>query len=780
MRGDGYQRDTVIIAEGTADYVADMSTDVRSIPCKVIDDTPGARVLGQAMKEAPFRPNGRWQSGEVRARCPFHTHRGQVDAMILINPTYVSTRDQSKKDGLQTLRRFVALSHCYPFPETNPEDEPQLRAECLKIRIQRLDEHGGRFETISFGEGCRKSNFGFLCKGPDTHEPGDALAEFLTRKNGDREWLEAQYQEARFADDGDSPSSKLLEKLREGRHINVKGWRDCPPNLRIRLAAGRPLQMEVARQIGEVQERHLHSSRLATYARRIVSERSDEKLAGYLTRLADFQQGQATALMNRVGRTPLPARGDDDDEFFNALRVFYRDGVEDDGRPPLPDGVPDDAAPYKATVVAPLLAVAPNAAYDRLVLGVPLLERLSREQSGQTQKLLRTLEAKLIEHRRAGDAGTATHYVGAVFQHLATLGLTLEAASGEAELPALEDAAVKKMGRLAVPVDAARQEDVSGPEWSKARAHLASAGAPLAANRRAVDDFTNQDALERDIPVDWTRAGALRGLVPHMSALELGVMLVIMRIPFTPNNIAHLADMGIQLFNAHATRFAEMQRVSSIITMKRGGATIRTIISPLLAAMSSRGLAGETDLSFVIATGSQWVDGQNVGEIFGAFPEAVIGGFNTRWCRDLGTFVKYMTGDGMHPDDTDALIFIPFSIEETRHQYPLFSLHTPPLELFNGTVPSYRDHLCSGYVVLRDLLMQSEAVEGAIGALETVRASCSSSLSYSCRPSTRSLCRAGPCASARTRSAARASTLTTSRAALTIPWAARARAAPSL
>ena len=135
MRLDGYQQDTIIVPEGVTDMLADMTSDVRTFPAKWVDETPGASVLGMALREAPMEANGRWNSGEV-------------DAMILINPTYTSTREELKENGLQTLRRFLALSYAYPFPTTDVLREPEFNRDRLTVMVHRLDEYGGFWEEV--------------------------------------------------------------------------------------------------------------------------------------------------------------------------------------------------------------------------------------------------------------------------------------------------------------------------------------------------------------------------------------------------------------------------------------------------------------------------------------------------------------------------------------------------------------------------------------------------------------------------------------------------------
>ena len=68
--------------------------------------------------------------------------------MFLINPTYTSTREELKENGLQTLRRFLALSYAYPFPTTDVLREPEFNRDRLTVMVHRLDEYGGFWEEV--------------------------------------------------------------------------------------------------------------------------------------------------------------------------------------------------------------------------------------------------------------------------------------------------------------------------------------------------------------------------------------------------------------------------------------------------------------------------------------------------------------------------------------------------------------------------------------------------------------------------------------------------------
>ena len=50
------------------------------------------------------------------------------------------------------------------------------------------------------------------------------------------------------------------------------------------------------------------------------------------------------------------------------------------------------------------------------------------------------------------------------------------------------------------------------------------------------------------------------------------------------------------------------------------------------------------------------------------------------------------------------MLFIPFSIEETKLQYPIFALHYPTPDALGQSANHMRDHICSGYRMLYEML----------------------------------------------------------------------------
>lgn len=582
LHNDGNGRNGIITPMGKESFLGKMEADKRSFSSKVRDETLGAQVLGAAERQLEMDVHGAFDVPGI----------GRVG--MIVAPTLAEWSGQAREYGFQALNRWVTFGYQYDFPRGLPTNAKDFTRDRLCVLVHRIDRSGGRWERVYLDQGITKTRGSYWYASVDKADPSTEAAQYLANINTQPELREKLFQSILTMDDSDSPSKFVAEQLKDMALTREypTGWRDIDHK-----AHFDPVTHELISvyQAGEIAEPFFHSVTFYELSRRIVAHElangGVNALASRLVQLFGLPTANAldfvTALNGADGIGPMVNEA----ALAEALKTFFFENFRNRASkiglgkakghaahlPPDRDDPKNPDAALKS-VVAPLYAILGNTAAKELDLRRPLFDRLATEQSDKTTAIVQKIETKLKEQGR--DAGLMNVYLQTALADLSKAGFTLEAATSGAPLPEISDPLVKRMGRLVLPQGAETASHVLAAdheEWTRAlgvQAALASSTAALGARSTSywsgdgLADVNARRELEDYVPIDFTRYTELMGLVPTMTALELGVMLQFFRLEMSPRNQARMANMGILFSNYSAARLGECQRTCDLITMK--------------------------------------------------------------------------------------------------------------------------------------------------------------------------------------------------------------------
>jgi hypothetical protein len=542
----------------------------------------------------------------------------------------------------------------------------------------------------------------------DSSQASRLLFEVIGKINdgqfGDLDKLRADYRDAR---DGDTPSRWAIESLNTGdgkmKYYRVLPWTvgfEDGPNGRARMAT----------MIGETMEYALPTAYLYGHARHIASLPAD-KAKALLVRLLGLPSQQAGNILNFAHPVPLASHPRYEENlasfFAAALGKPVEHGYE------RAEASVAGAAPR--SFVDRLRAILPDRSYGALDQLAPVLSRLGDEQPAAAEKLVSTLEEKIRNHN--DDVGSIAYVMAQAVEKLKEKGLEATAAS---PLPALSDAIIGTIKRINVRMaDAAtttlHADFETSAEWAGRRGFLAGAvqedamdldaGAAFGADAQFPGRAGGGPAGRRatvPVTVDESRIPELNKLFATANSNELAILIRILTTDLTPEKIAHFLRCGIQLCNAHATRFSETTLTGNMVSLRAAGQTARVLMTPMMIAVTQRGITGGTDFTFTMTHGVQWIDPFGVGEMPSFFPLRVLHGYNTKWQESTDDLMRQISGRGstaarlLQPN----LTLVTYPLTETRHDTPIHALiDIPSAAPIPGGHRPIADNRCSGYYV---------------------------------------------------------------------------------
>src|SRR5687768_64576 len=493
----------------------------------------------------------------------------------------------------------------------------------------------------SLSQGIKESLGGFLFEELNDSVPSAKLRQYFDDINKDdarRQELIAMIGECT---DGDTPSRGAVEQLNVASELTFEQtylYRSLPPTTHFNALTRR---FEGASCAGELLEMHVSTRTFAELARKIVGlGRTAGDLPSRLSRIFGFGTLIADNTVSWNGIVPAAATLDD------FMRQVYDIYVTLKATVPRPRGVPPMKATVTATRLNHWLSLLPDDAHRAVQAHAGVLERLEREQPQPFAKLVADVETRLKTHRDKGDHVTVSTYTRRALEALAAKGFVADHPI-DAPLPTLSPPVLREVKNAMVwpegapvPEEQTYSRPDAGLEWSlsqalRSRLDAAARGSPSLG--AAIPQYNAGVAAgyEAALPIDITRHGELHMIAPGLASIEFLVLLHLFRIPLTPNRLATLADQGITFFRAEATRFSESYAALSWLSMKRGGDTVRTIITPMLVEAVTQGVVGDVDVVCTMSVGLQWVDSHGMTEIANFTAAGILGGYNCKWQRDI-------------------------------------------------------------------------------------------------------------------------------------------------
>lgn len=236
--------------------------------------------------------------------------------------------------------------------------------------------------------------------------------------------------------------------------------------------------------------------------------------------------------------------------------------------------------------------------------------------------------------------------------------------------------------------------------------NVAGAGVlPLihADDRDALADHQNGDESESHWHYD--RAAAIIQSFSSLSYDELYMVVGLMSLPPTPKVLARLAENGVQIIGGRLERWNERYESHAMLLMKRGGEACQTILSPMEAYASSRGVVGVTDFTFQFDLGVRWVNSAPIVELNSIFPRRIEGGLDASMVPSAAA-LREMVDNPNAEAPMASLVLVTYPVTESRHEYSCNWLGGEEVwdRDMRRVAPSFAFRKCSGHVALRAIV----------------------------------------------------------------------------
>lgn len=403
-----------------------------------------------------------------------------------------------------------------------------------------------------------------------------------------------------------------------------------------------------------------------------------------------------------------------------------------------------------------------DGAFDILSPHFATLARLQQESPEVAKEVLGVMEKRFAAH--ASDAGASEVVAKHLAEKLTEMGLGAHDVS--LETMAVPSAEQVKAFKRAVPSAkdlSAASRPASEADFGKSTAYQSLAGAPFAAKitedqntdtgidenaerdedkriQKMVDGIKDRDALMKDLLADEDLAPAADGSIKFYTTQvyipedrlyamrrafegcapdETLVALAILLAPMTPRVLARLANYGIQIIQGSLERYAEQYIVSSALVMKAGGDTVETIMTPVMAQVTSRGIQKVMVFDYMFDMGHRFKNWDGIQELFGIFPYALAGGTGTLVCRSVQEIRSIFQPTRTSRATQRDLVFVPRPYTETRLEYPCNLFGNAEVQAARSFAPENFFHRKNtGHVVLRAMLGR-DFIEEAAAHLET-------------------------------------------------------------
>lgn len=399
-----------------------------------------------------------------------------------------------------------------------------------------------------------------------------------------------------------------------------------------------------------------------------------------------------------------------------------------------------------------------NQAFDVLAPFFGTLEKLAAQDATVAKEVNATIETRFAAH--LADAGSSEVVAKHVAGKLTEMGLGADALAAAATVPVPTPEQLKAFKRSIPSVKDLAAGARAGLEadFSNATAFAASGlvGAPFArpittaatpeeaehyvedeaARLKRLDDgiapsnidditdallkganLTPADA-HKNVYIPSDRLLAMQSAFDGCSADETLVAMALLVTRMTPRDLSRLASFGIQIVQASVERYSEQYIVSSMLVMKAGVETVQTVMTPVQAQVTSRGIQKTMLFDYTFDMGHRFLNWDGIQEIFGVFPYALAGGTGTLLCRSTSEvreiFAPTSRGRTARPL---VAIFRPYT--ERRLEYPGNLFGTSDVRAQRSYSPETFFHRKNtGHAVLRGMLGR-DFIEEVSANLET-------------------------------------------------------------
>jgi len=715
----------------------------RAFPMRVKDETGIAQAFAADLESLQTNTVARIDIGAP----------GEENIMVNI-PTLRSHSDEPDYLGYNAGMRETVLASAYLFDTINYQTRDGLDRHSLSTTVFALRPRDAGWKAFHFADAFRATNGAFMFEsGRAGAGPSFEMQKVMEhwQKKTD---LKSYYNNyLRDAEDRNTPTRAAIVGSHRVRNLHeLVGYREFPWMLRIpmrpvdpqnpdtggwvefRAPGGAPL-VQFVQRLGQLTEDVLPTTHLIDIARSILSE--VDTRGGAIARLAEAGNGadaartthtravgsilgvNDVATLNERRTAMADADFDADGSTTNQMFWYASVGTGGAGLPPRtqaelhPEAPAGGDVPVPPSLGAMILGTIADDSFDEYQPIAPLLEETSKTQAAAVGEIFEQLQRTSANHRN--DSAQLRLAQSALRERLEAMGFKA-GVSLDQPVPRISREALRGFKNFVLSdADQADASKKSGRPASFTKA--LSLNAPVRARPSgfaapesgygAGGDVPDSDAYF-DFPLDLSRFRALRGEIGGLSADERWVLFTLMALRFDVPTIAHLANQGIQLFNASIERVGQRLGTYDMIALRRFEA-MDMLATPLRTEATCRGLSGETDLVIKTGLGVRVSAPQYVRKLAAVFFGGVRGGFGTGLMRDFHEFATYIRGSSSREDGrgflNDCFLNV-YPITETERHFPNNILGGRVLTMreLETQQASILQHANSGHSVLRQML----------------------------------------------------------------------------
>ncbi len=652
---------------------------------------------------------------------------GDRTVNLITNPDFQSMSPQAEEHREQSLRRRITLARSYVFPDRSYGPLSPLDARGLVVPILNIDRRNATWHPMRMAQVIEETRCGGYFNAAGDYSSG--FIQYVESLNANPE-QNAQERLTKMVED----MADMADMDHPGRHAAIQIgeyseaierpatgpmnlWRELSNFVHIECDETGQAVRAVANKLIVQQHEAMFPTRVAIEQARSALESDREEhhhrnLAGIL----GCSSATAKVLLTTVEDADLQFNGSEPVQSIAAYRaILEMADVKVNGQKFHEQAKAADklTAQRKAAAAASDEArkstaryhgwyrTLPNHAFETMTPFLSALDQLDARAEDASKVVHATIAKRFASH--ATDAGASA----LVAQHLAAklgeLGLTPDAAASPSgiSVPSNEQLKTFKNAMSSPKEVLAAKRDATHEDFSQSRAYAAlQDGAPFAGpitntdaakritkkgdvaarvtdlitkiqgavpGKKAIeDDVKNLDALY--VPEDrlHAMATAFDGCGPQETLVALAILVSAM----TPKVLGRLASQGLQMMQGSVERYSEQYIVSSALVMRAGGETVQTVMTPVMAQVSSRGIQKITVFDYIFNLGHKFNSWDGIQEIFGVFPYALGGGTGTLLCRSVEEIREiFMPNKTSRAAPRDG-VFVPRPYTERRLEYP--------------------------------------------------------------------------------------------------------------
>lgn len=508
----------------------------------------------------------------------------------------------------------------------------------------------GHWQRVSLGEGVRRTRLMYLLENTGAGSPTSTECDkLLAHWNGLGAEYHDDYLKPKYSGNpvvlADLKKRVLNENKSQKELRKIKGYHDLPVFVHpvhdivdganavlhlMNLPGGATGVFDFTYQFGQITEDNLPTSRILQAIRAVkrLAEKGGDVFRAYATLLRVSREAidEAIGVNRRLSRQQFDANDVTEAAFANKL-MGYMQYLRTDRRPDVdvaiiaagnvpaaPGLAPRRGLPpgYQQPHLAAFLGALPNGPFEKIEALAPHLERTHMSDPVNVGKLLQIITDKHAQYK--DNVGLSRAFGSKAAKFLAAVGFKADEVL-DAPLLQIDESHLEAASKLALTnkeQETNQHYQGSDADWSKARS---LAGRP--SRTVAFGDILDQDEQDaatitlprtgdkndgRYLPIDFSRFRALRDLLVGLPVDETYVLMEFFRLPVDVPTFEHFDNLGIKLFAASADRICKELVTYSLIALRSNGETLFTMMQPIRAAATARGVGGITDTT--IATGS--------------------------------------------------------------------------------------------------------------------------------------------------------------------------------